>query len=987
MLKYLIFLISVQFLFSFPSEAEDIYIGKKYSVAGKHTSGLCHLINDASCEERKSEIDALEAVTKGQVDLASVLSSRINPNNPLRVLMHLTSDHKFMLVTRRDLPEADANQIIQIIEDYLQSDRDRAQSKLIQELTKLPRNYGGRDPLEKFLKFEKTYPLHPSIANYYQLALEKPLKITYGTFECERGDNHCAGMSDVPVEDYRVSQKVAFMGMGIAPYLIKNLKSDNPYLVMKSAYALGHIWPHNPKILAKPLLGISNHSNSEVREQAVLALSSLEPTQPEVVKRLIEIANEKIVQRESFSDGSHGLSMQKTVLTQQPISQVAAYGLSRIGNKEAIDALKSLVKSPNKQKQAEGLRGLVDFLRRERHNLNKNKSREELKAIDNHFSVQMFTPQGREVLSFLKEQQKELFDENKKLVVDSLNQYEPGSVSDEVISNLINDLYSSRKECFQRRDKESVCHFKEMREALYKLSKIDTSTKKKTLLKGLKNVLRKGGPRELDIAYQLLSDLSKTEKFNDNLIELMVEKANEAQKERSFEALAITVANNPAWEEKIIVYFISYLNDDDEFTRIAAINGLTTLGNLSENHKSEIAKNVIEAIRKETNFPYLRYMIVELGKMAESNEEIRKELFYYGSYRQDILDDFYKGKKPARTPKVKTGSNQTYPPSPHDVYSIRIGALEAIEKLKTISKEELDIILRGYEKDLLHSQCDLNYLGFSLRVYNKHSTAKSDLVPTLKKALSRSDNSKCNLSILSNLESFGEDANSFLPILEEKLNQNDLRENRSIFRFVKSIETPEANEFLKKYEYLNSLNKNETLPKIINLLKVFEANFEIEPIIDSAEMHVIAVEHSLKPNENNEVTIEVDYPEKAILLMLYGLEEIKWTVKPLNKTKIIAARLGGRSLQIKGNIPDDIRVFGYIGNQDDYTKGGGITGEYAPAPLEKAKAWTGKEAKTFQYYRKASKITLNSETPAMPSFPLGTHLSKIFDENGDLIAQ
>lgn len=509
-------------LVSLSAQASQINIGDKYSVAGENTSGLCNLINEAPCKEQDSNSPSLENVLSGEVDLASVLTSEIKPDAKLRVLMHLTSDQKYMLVSTEQFPEADANEVIKALEDFLRSGRERTQSRFIQEFIKLPPIYSGRQALEPFLRFDEIYPLHSAIANYYKPELEEPLSITYGFEECERGTNRCMSISDVPVENYRVSQRIARLGMGIAPYLIENLKSENPYLVMKSANAMGRIWPQDSKILTPPLLALLDHPDSEIREQAISSIASLEPIHPEAVISLIGLANQEPVARESFSDRSHGLSQTTTVLEQQPISQFAAFGLGKIATDGALNALKSLVKSDSVAKQAHGIRGLEQYLFRARRDLEKDKSREELRELNNNFSVDLFPEKARDVLAFLEKQQQSLVDENKKLVVNILNRYQSENVSNDVIMALVKDLYSEEQQCEKRDDGTEYCRFNDMTKALYKLKGLGAAAAKSEVLEGLENVLKRGGSQEIEIVYRILEQLAGDIVPPDDLINAML---------------------------------------------------------------------------------------------------------------------------------------------------------------------------------------------------------------------------------------------------------------------------------------------------------------------------------------------------------------------------------------------------------------------------------------------------------------------------------
>ncbi|MBL4575442.1 MAG: hypothetical protein JKY51_04985, partial [Opitutaceae bacterium] len=153
------FLLSMSLFFPAGAHAEQRFIGKKHTIAGVDTSGLCQLINNTSCYSESTDISALSSILSGEVDLASVPTSSITPDINVRVLMHLDTDKSTILISREGFPEDDALAVINTIQDFLLSGKEKTQSKLIQELVKLPRIYGSKNALGPYLEFNETYKL------------------------------------------------------------------------------------------------------------------------------------------------------------------------------------------------------------------------------------------------------------------------------------------------------------------------------------------------------------------------------------------------------------------------------------------------------------------------------------------------------------------------------------------------------------------------------------------------------------------------------------------------------------------------------------------------------------------------------------------------------------------------------------------------------------------------------------------------------------
>ncbi len=411
-----------------------VYQGEKYSIAGEDTQGFCQLINNQPCKKHPEreltefeltlcEINqnctaskkALHAVLSGSVDLASVESKDVTLDMDVKALMHLTTDQKMLLVSRKDFPYEDGLQVVKTVHDFISSIRNNKNSFKKGKALKIAPVYGGSDVLERYIKFDKGYVLHSGLVAYYLPRLETPLTITNDTEDCD--PDYCtyaSYVSDVPKEDYREANRIAKMGKGLIPYLKEAIKSDNDFLVMKAAHVMGRIWPREPDLLTAPLLELLDHPNDEVKEQAIYALSAQKPLHSETIDRLIQLAESNPIERESFSDGSHSMSQEVTILRQMPNSEFAAYRLAIIDQERVLPALYKLASTEDQKKQTIGINAIGQYLKREVYKITTDMPiNERSDARENGYN---FSQSARDALRFLKENQTHFTEENKKNV-------------------------------------------------------------------------------------------------------------------------------------------------------------------------------------------------------------------------------------------------------------------------------------------------------------------------------------------------------------------------------------------------------------------------------------------------------------------------------------------------------------------------------------------------------------------------------------------
>lgn len=969
-----------------PVRADTIYAGLQYSISGKNTEGLCHLINKKPCGlagNALSSAKALQDILDGKADLAGVSSEDVHENTKVKVLLNLTSDGKTVLVSREDFPEQDGYEVISALHDFLSDTRERKYKRLVLEFMKLAPVYGGADVLERYLIFEKSYPLHSGMVKYFLSKLETPLKITYGIHECDRETKRCTSISDIPVENYKASKKIADMGKGIIPFLEEAVKNNNDFLVMKAAHAMGRIWPYEPEILTPSLLPLLNHPNDEVKEQAIYALSAQKPIQQVAVDKLIEIAQKEPIPRESFSDGSHGLSQRTTVLSQNSISQQAAYALTNAWSDDVFNVLKGLVKSQSLAKQAVGINALNQFIARENSKISQGLNHKERKNI----TLQDYSKEAQEIVAFLENEQAVLPDESKKLVMRVLGRYQPMSISKESILAAAKDLKDKEKKC-HKQGEQKICEIPKIRDALYKLISAGDAAAIPEVFEGLEFVLQYGEANEKSTAYRLLEGLVSDHILPDTLINVMLHSKGTKQ----YKILATTAVNTPKWKDEIITFLTKKLSSNERTVRTEAIAALGLIEKNSVEPHYNISKLIIETIKNEQDGAVLQYMMEGLGFAASRDPNALNLLLSYTSFGKEKIDQAYEeiGKY---DPDFKTSfsfGKQIFVPIDKlrigDLYNIQQKAYDAISDMEEIPAAALKIIKNNYLTERARENCyhDMwreSALNVGLSAYKKHGGSVKEIAPAIINILSRED-PECQKRMIVNLPSIREEANAALPIIEKLLDKNDIRKNNGVFHALKDIDTPEVEAFIQKHARLNPSQHRKKNKIIYDLLHSLNSFYFIEPTIKNAEVHVIAVERTgVKPAK---VTVDVNYPDSPIVLLLFGKDQIAWTVNPTKDTNIAALRLGGRELQIAETIPDDIPYTGYVGIQSDYSAAGGIDGEYSNTTLRVIEPWTGHRPTTFQYYRVSDHVVLDKKTHPMPPFSSGTHLSKVFDEDGKL---
>ena len=818
-----------------PAHADTIYSGIQYSISGKNTAGLCHLINKKPCslqENAPSPAKAVQDILDGKADLAGVSSEDVHEDTKVKVLLNLTNDGKIVLVSREDFPEQDGYEVISALHDFLSDTRERKYKSLVLEFMKLAPVYGGADVLERYLIFEKSYPLQSGMVKYFLPELETPLKITYGIHECDRETKRCTSISDIPVENYKASKKIANMGKGIIPFLEEAVKNNNDFLVMKAAHAMGRIWPYEPEILTPSLLPLLNHPNDEVKEQAIYAISAQKPIQQVAVDKLIEIAQKEPVAREGFSDGSHGLSQRTTVLSQNPISQHAAYALTNAWSEDIFNVLKGLVKSQSLAKQAVGINALNQFIARENSKITQGLTWKERKNITLH----NYSKEAQDVILFLEKEQSSLPDESKKLVMKVLGRYQPKSISRESILAAAKDLNDTVKSCQTLGDRE-ICEIPKMRDALYKLISAGDAASIPEVYEGLEFVLQHGETNEKSTAYRLLEGLVPNHTLPDTMINVMLHSEGRKQ----YKILATTAVNTPKWKGKIITFLTKKLSSNERPYRTEAITALGLIEKNSVEPHYDISKLIIDTIKNEQDGRVLQYMMEGLGFAASRAPNALNLLLSYTSFGKEKIDQAYEeiGKY---DPDFKTSfsfGKQIFVPIDKlrigDLYNIQQKAYDAISDMEEIPAAALKIIRNNYLTERARENC-----YHDMRRDVELRLAKEDLAERYLKHINQLENSDKPLRTL-------------LEIMEGEQQPHD-------------IETRYIREEISPFEVMEKLQQESSLRSAeeLALMEQWEEAAKIthrKPGMDSlTQWEHIGIEHqAMREGLSNDINFQEHY--------------------------------------------------------------------------------------------------------------------------------
>ena len=419
-----------------------IYQGEKYSVLGKGASGLCRLINESPCVLTQKLTFKMEDVISKKVDLAIVSKRLIKDSSEFRVLMNIDTDGNTLLVAGIDLPMAKGLDVLSKLSRF------KYQGLSFEQKKRVHFNRGGElGAAQPYLELKKTYKLHPVVVKHYLSLLEEPLNITTMKQTCDRRGWACTIINGPRFKNYRISQHIAKMGMSIAPYLIEALSSDNDFLVMKSAYALGEIWPHDSNVMIPPLLKLLNHKNDEVKEVAIQSLAKIEPQSPEIYSALFDIAQQPPITRQDFSDGSIGGILQKRliVVQQEPISLHAIYSLVKIDPVSILPFLINLVKSEDEINQEMGIKGIRLYLHRVRKEINRGRSLQESRKLHKEFNIGKLPDVTLRILAFLIDIQDTRSENNRQLITYVLESFKLKNMSSTQMSSLVQKLRQSQK--------------------------------------------------------------------------------------------------------------------------------------------------------------------------------------------------------------------------------------------------------------------------------------------------------------------------------------------------------------------------------------------------------------------------------------------------------------------------------------------------------------------------------------------------------------
>jgi len=822
-----------------------VYQGEKYSIAGEGTQGFCHLINNQSCkkhpeqkytdfEQTLCEINqncttskkALHAVLSGSADLASVESKDVTLDMDVKALMHLTTDQKMLLVSRKDFPYKDGLHVVKTVHGFITSIRSNPNSFKKGKALKIVPFYGGYDALERYIKFDKGYTLHSGLVAYYLPHLETPLTITYGIDHCAPDTGVCTSISDIPNKNYREANRIATMGKGLIPYLKEAIKSDNDFLVMKAAHTMGRIWPREPDLLTAPLLKLLDHPNDEVKEQAIYALSAQKPLHSETIDRLIQLAESNPIERESFSDGSHGMSQEVTVLKQMPVSQHASYAILNAPYEVFFPVLKGLVQSKNSDKQLVGIAALNQYLSRTKHTLRKSLP----KGKPNNITLSDFPAQAIEVVEFLSDEQDKLQDNSKKALMKVLVQYIPEKVNRDTILSAANALKSDHKVCHMQRDQE-FCEIPDMKAALYKLRPLGSDAAIPEVFQGLEFVLKNGFRTEKQVAYSLLSRLAPVSDLPDSLVNTMLQ-IDAAGRDNAIVQIAIRTER---WQTPVIKILKLKLESDHGWKRVSALHALGTLGKNAKTKRNEISQLAVKAIKNEKYGIIIQYMMKGLGELASVHSQAMEALLEYASFEQAIIDQYYTELghfDPSDKLRVPSDNPNNFPPpklSHTDIFNIRAAVFEALGNMESLPNKALDIIKNSYISEMGRENCKrlssrVRMLSYTLSAYKKHNTSISPLMPIVLELLSRPDN-ECKARALEALQSMGDSADEALPEITKLIKKQDKTLNQKILHTLRSIGTPTASDILSKHPELTS-KEDARKQEVYDLLYTFNLNYK-----------------------------------------------------------------------------------------------------------------------------------------------------------------
>lgn len=798
----------------------EVHTGSKFSIQGKEALGVCKIISNVECQTKTLDVlkkNNLAKLQTGQVDLAVVPSHQINSDSNLKVLLSLASDNRYLLATRPDLSLEDGKVVIDKIENFLNTTR-KPPGPVRSIYDELPHRLRFGEPLKHFVTFDRTYPLHSALAEKMLEPLSEPLDITYGINSCNKKTNRCVVISDVPTEDYRASSDVSDLGMGIVPYISPQLNSQNDFLVMKSANALGKIWPHDAKTLTDLLIPLLKHPNDEVKEQAIFALAKVEPVQQITITALLKQTRQIPEKRKPFEDGSTGMLGRKSYVNQAPISNIAANILVKIAPAQALPELRKLIDS-----EEEGLQNVaIDALGSHIQNAKQALRQELPRGEKNNITIENLPQDAQQTVKFLISKQNYVTEENKKSISSILKQYLPNEIEDKTILALAKDLYI-KTECSQEADNQN-CINRKLRNAIYEIRAIGSAAAKTEVFEGIHYAFVNGEKRDKSLIAKTLQKWSDETEIPDKLVEALIREQNP-----DFASAIATIANNqPKWWDKAYHYIMPFVSDEERFVRVT---GVAALGILADNNleaASELQSKIIALVENEPDGYAKHAMIPSLGVFAEKNPVAMNLLIDFLSYRQDIIEDFYIKISGRDRPLPRMLQDKTLPLSADDIFQIRSATGKTLYNLNHIPPEAISALEKYYVNEIKREDCEhIMHRAGSLNMvrdaYRKHTGSSKALVKPILEVLKR-DDPECLRNMLPKLEHEGEEADASLTILASKIDKTNLKKNGQIFGYAKKLDTKAAHEFLSKFSEYNPYseeNKGEEVLKIPDLANAY----------------------------------------------------------------------------------------------------------------------------------------------------------------------
>jgi hypothetical protein len=346
--------------------ADSIFAGGRYKVIGAGAAGTCRLFNnDSACKETPEGwfdrnyriygckiglIDApmcsatyplFQALNEKRANLAIVPASEITIASPYKVLFYADKDKKNLVISGADFPKKEVERV----------------------LAALASVHGSKQDLNfiSYLEFDREYPLHSGVAAFFIRDFGKPLDITTRQIVCSCSTGKCRSIpprEGVMRENYMDAQIVARLGKSVETFLFQALGHRNQYAVMKAANALGHLCDSDVARITPNLVGLMSHADTEVQEQAIIALGRMKPFSNIAVQKLTEMAQQPPQERPPLIDPA----MNTIKIAQEPISIVAARTLASAAPEQALAVFEAQMALTDKEEQINAMEGLNTIL-------------------------------------------------------------------------------------------------------------------------------------------------------------------------------------------------------------------------------------------------------------------------------------------------------------------------------------------------------------------------------------------------------------------------------------------------------------------------------------------------------------------------------------------------------------------------------------------------------------------------------------------------